>query len=311
MAVSVRSKLNIIYLVAMFFLLLQGPNLLRLIQIETGMLILVNALVIDPINPATETINRVEYWLQRGMRGGCQGAYRGLGFVYWYRGQDILAFDEWQNAGFSADDFIMFGKRYAYTLEALRWYKLAEYLEPNNQYLWLQVGKTCQSYSDAGDICRRFVGYNSGNRLVDSAFSFDGQAWHFNRLEGGTYQIGECPDFPEKRCAILKIDNVVPERSVSWHQCMKVQPGQEYTFSAWIKVEDFGDVRWRLLYYQGAIDGKLWGRSAGNRSGEADWHYEEYSFIVPEFDENLACFHPVLLEGRGQIWFHSATLVEH
>ena len=137
---------------------------------------------------------------------------------------------------------------------------------------------------------------------------FGQAAWRFNRREGVIYRIGKCPGLPGENCATLIIGDIVPPKGASWQQCVALEPGQEYVFSAWIKVDALDEVRWRPLYYQGSLEGEAWGRSRGHRSGSVDWHYEEHSFVAPDFDEHRACFHPVHLQGRGQIWFYEASL---
>ncbi|MCP4541872.1 MAG: hypothetical protein GY832_32485 [Chloroflexi bacterium] len=236
------------------------------------------------------------------------GAHRGLGLVYWRQGDDDRAFDEWRQAGLTADNFIAFGMQRHQPEQSLRWYELAERLQPANPGLWLQVGKICQVHPKAGDICPRFLAYNDQNWFVDPDFAFEQTAWHFNRREGVNYKIVECPELSGQSCATVIIDDVTPQHGASWQQCLHLEPGVAYVYSAWIKVDIVGEGHWRPLYFQGAVNGQQSGHWPGNQFESVGWRYEERSFVAPEFDGNRACFHPVRLEGRGQFWFYNASL---
>ncbi len=212
----------------------------------------------------------------------------------------------WQHVTLTAQDYIVFGQHAADRGMALRWYALAERLEPVNPELWLEVGQLCQ-YDNRDAACARFLSFNHHNWLVDSDFAFGQAAWRFNRREGADYAITDCPNLPAKKCALVRIDTVTSPHGTGWHQCLVLEPGRRYRFSAWIKTDTAG--QWIPIYFQGSVDGSPNGHSlAGVQTGAQEWEYWERVFTAPVFDQNRACFHPVRLLDVGQAWFHSAAL---
>jgi len=236
-----------------------------------------------------------------------RGARHGLGFVRWYAGSDAQALDEWQQIDLEAHDYVLFGQYADNVSESLRWYSLAERVDPANSELWLHVGQICQRDPSVGNVCERFLTHNDYNWLVDPEFDFDRAAWHFNRLEGAMYAIESCPGITSRKCAFVEINEITSTHGTGWQQCLALEPGLRYSFSAWIMVETAG--QWIPIYYQGSVDGKPDGhRLGGMQIGTQDWTYWEQTFTAPVFDEDRACFHPARLLDVGQLWFHSAAL---
>lgn len=234
-------------------------------------------------------------------------AYRGVGFVHWRHEKDLAALEDWRHLDLTAKDYIRFGARAASIAESLRWYGLAETLEPTNAELWLNIGQICQNNRSVGAVCDRFLAHNEFSWLVDPKFAFGQSAWRFNRQEGASYEIVDCPNMAAKKCAMARIDAVTSPHGTSWQQCLTLEPGRQYRFSAWIKAETSEE--WRPLYFQGSMNGTPKGFSPkGANTGSLDWAYWAYDLTAPEFDNNRACFHPVRLLGLGQVWFHSPAL---
>ncbi len=242
----------------------------------------------------------------RALKSSNAGAYRGLGFIAWFDGRDAEAFGEWQNISTTVHDYIVFGQHAANRETSLRWYTLAERLEPANPELWMEIGQLCQ-YKLTDAVCERFLAFNRGNWLVDAEFAFDRAAWRFNRREGADYAITECPDLSDKKCALVEIYEVTSPHGTGWYQCLVLTPGRRYRFSAWVKTETVE--QWIPVYYQGSVGGVPDGYSLGGiQTGFQDWVYWEREFEAPEFDDHRACFHPVRLLAVGRTWFHSAAL---
>jgi hypothetical protein len=234
-------------------------------------------------------------------------ARRGLGFAYWFNGKDLQALKEWTKIGLTASDYVRAGSMRVNLDDALRWYKLAEIVDPSNAELWLRVGQVCQSNPYIGDICKRFLAYNDHNLFVDPQFAFDREAWHFNRRRGADYTIAKCSGVPDKKCALVHIHTVTSPHGTSWVQCLTLTPEKKYRFSAWVKVQSEGE--WIALYYQGDRNGHPHGvKLGGSHTGVKDWIYFEQEFIAPKFDDHRACFHPLRLLAMGNAWFHSADL---
>jgi len=261
-----------------------------------------------PSTQRSAELVQAETWFHqaRTLQPDNVGAYRGLGFVAWHAGKDAEAFAEWQNISITAPDYIVFGQHAANRETALRWYALAERLEPANPKLWMEVGQLCQ-YKSTDAVCERFLVFNRSNWLVDAAFEFNRAAWRFNRREGAEYAITECLGLPDKKCAMVRIDTVTFPHGTGWQQCLVLEPGQRYVFSVWVKAETVG--QWIPIYFQGSVNGSPDGHTLkGTQTGNRDWTYWEQTFTAPVFDEDRACFHPARLLDVGQLWFHSATL---
>ena len=118
-------------------------------------------------------------------------AHHGLGLLHWQAGRDQQALQEWQHLGFTGDDYV----RFARLVDGedvdtrLRWYRLAEQVQPTNEMLWLDVGMLCQQLEHNDEICDRFLEHNHYNWIVDPFFRFDRAAWRFNRREAVTYNL--------------------------------------------------------------------------------------------------------------------------
>lgn len=236
---------------------------------------------------------------------------RGIGFIYWNREYDQEAFSKWQQLGLNDDHYIAYGRLARSEAESLRWYKLAEQVTPTSTKLWLDVGKICQQKPIISDICDRFFTHNNNNWIVDPSFAFGKDAWRFNRRDLVDYAIVECPDLPQQKCATVKTLYETPQQSISWHQCLYLEPNQAYHYAAWIKVDIDNDGNWRPLYFQGTINGENRGSWPGNQMAATSWQYWERTFVAPDFEAKRACFHPVVLFGTGQTWFYGASLSPH
>jgi hypothetical protein len=273
---------------------------------NTGLLSFVKAIQDNSIG---RSFNQLEIFFEHALvlHPDNLSARRGAGFINWYNARDLQAFEEWQYAGLTVHNYVRFGQLANSVTESLRWYNLAEKLEPDNAELWFYVGQICQREPSVEPICDRFFIRNKFNWLVDSEFAFDLLSWHFNRREGADYAFTSCPDVPTKKCATVRIDTVTSPHGASWQQCLTLEAGRTYRYSVWIKAETNG--KWIPLYYQGAVKGAPSGYSVrGSYVGSQGWTYWEHDLIAPEFDSNRACFHPVRLLDRGQVWFHSPTL---
>ena len=160
----------------------------------------------------------------------------------------------------------------------------------------------------------RFREQNSGNWFVDNAYIHKPlfEMWQpYEYTDQTSYRVEACPGWGDKQCihiAILPGDDLHVSAGV--YQCMLLEPGIMYRYAAWVKTEVGDGVIWRPLYVGGTIADKpagIWDHSVID-NGSGGWSYWEYEFESLEFD-GLACFYPVLLEGKGDVWFHSAHLV--
>lgn len=296
-------------LLTFLFIIIRGIMLMSYILSNTGWVELVHEFAFSRGKSSTSLTSAVEKKFNKviSLENNNMSAHRGIGFVYWLTGRDLQALDAWDYVGLTEENYVQYGKAVDDVDEALRWYSIAELVDPKNPELWLQVGKICQRNPSVDDICERFLTHNEFNWLVDPEFAFDQTAWRFNRRDGADYAIVTCPDVPGQKCARVKIYAVTSSHGTSWAQCLILAPEKKYRFSAWIKVESEGD--WITLYYQGDRNGHPHGvKLGGSHAGVKDWTYFEQEFIAPKFDERRACFHPLRLLALGNAWFHSADL---
>lgn len=222
----------------------------------------------------------------------------------------ILA--EWQAAGLTSQDMVAVGdqSRTAKSYDqALAWYKRAAGAEPGNKSIWAEIGKLCQDSIRDRETCELAAAHNPGGMFVSADFASSEplDSWHTNGGHEAKYNIAECPDVPGRKCAHVSSSG---KAQVGFFQCMHLEPGRQYDYSAWLKAQiDIGS-KWRPLYVGGRMQGKdeAYWLGSGYETRSADWSNLQFKFTAPDFDEGIACFYPVLLEGAGQVWFHSAKL---
>lgn len=237
-----------------------------------------------------------------------EAAYRGLGHHYWSVGDDTLANQAWQRAALTVNDYLIFAQTSDQITTRFRWYQIALATEPQNPAVWLNVGLSCRSDITMDALCSRFREQNKQNLLVDSAFAFGEIAWHSDQREGMEFRIVDCPDFATTRCAEVVIQESATNSRGGWQQCFSLPSGGDYHYSAWIKVEAEELEQWRPLYFQGRLNGDVHGVGQAVQLGASDWRYWESTFTLPAFERDQVCFRPILLQGIGRAWFHSAVL---
>lgn len=307
--------LTVLFLFGGVFLSTHGPTLVSQAFTNYGMLLLLAEDKKEPYATVSPGLEQARSLLQSAAEWDPTNVTvrHGLAFIYWQIGEDEHALQEWERAGYTGDDFVVFAHQLPQQLVEIRyrWYHLAEKLKADTTILWLDLGVSCQREQTRDDeLCQHFLVNNNQNWLVDTDFVFNRTAWLLNRREGVAYEIGPCSNLTEKRCAVVSITDKVPEFGASWYQCGYIESGKQYRFSAWLKVIISGDGQWRPLYAQGNIDSETRGFWPGDQEGSIDWQYWERTFTAPEFDNGRACFHPIILKGQGKSWFHSATLTQ-
>ncbi len=240
---------------------------------------------------------------------------RGKGYLNLLVDQFGAAQSQFMHGGFSEYDYLRMAEQ-AYSsgspIQAGRWLTVAESANPSSTDLWQTAGRMCQRTLQLGSICDRFLDYNDQNWLVNSTFSFAEDGWNQRSVEGFDlhYGIEPCPDDVAGLCASMRLGSPVPEHGISWSQCLKLKPGQDYVFSSWIKVDALADSEWRPVYLQGSVDGEAKGMWPGTQKGSIPWTYWEQTFTMPAFDQDEACFYPTRLIGEGQVWFNRARLAQ-
>jgi hypothetical protein len=239
-----------------------------------------------------------------------QTILRGGAMINFQAGQHFAAQKEMEIAGYGADQFLAFARYANFRDEnaAMPWYYIFERHAPNDNRLWLDVGLICQQQNEKDQICSRFLIKNHGNWFVDPTLEFDRQAWRFDRKAEVIYDIENCPENNFKTCLHIEIPITAVDTRSSWQQCMKVNPGEPYVYSAWIKVEAPTTSKWRPLYYQGALDGRPHGITPYSQKGTSEWQLWEHTFTMPAFDQDRVCFHPIDLQGEGSIWIYEPYL---
>lgn len=253
-----------------------------------------------------------EYGFRDGFRGGLNsqaiagGGVRWQAFADGLQGRADLAAEKWAPAGYTFADLLEKGQqavqqgRYE---DSLWWYSMAEPLQPDDEQLWVMVGQSCRVALEVEAICDRLRQRNGGNWLVDSAFHFGLSYWPNLEAGNDSYEVGACPG----RSGLCT--HLVSQQRASLYQCFLVMPGRDYRFTVWLKVIVNKDAFWRPAYYQGQISGQDFGYWPSDQHQSSDWQQWEHTFTAPTFDYNLACFHPVLLQGPSQAWVAEPQLV--
>lgn len=239
-------------------------------------------------------------------------SHRGLGYLKFAQGELSDSHTELTHSGYSSKDFILFAAKANQKdllLAARDWLLIAELSEPQSPELWHMAGKICQKEPQLGSLCSRFLQNNDQNWLVNSTLVFDKDGWQTRIVDEYDlhYNIESCSG-KDGLCAVMSTGGVAPEQGISWSQCTKLNPGQSYLFSSWIKADVDPDSEWRPVYIQGSVDGLPKGMWPGTQTGSSGWILWEQEFIMPEFDHNQACFYPARLMDTGKITFTQPKL---
>ncbi len=304
-------KRPLVVLIAITLVVMVAPVLLSFVGSNAGFLSLNRqTAAAQPIS--ADLLNDV-FLSAAALYPGNRASHRGLGHVNLALGRLNAAQSEFAAGGLTAEDILFFAdmaNRENDLRAASAWLQVAELMEPENGKLWHVSGKVCQKNPGVGALCARFLTENEGNWLVNDDFAFGTDGWQ-PRIEEGFdlhYEIESCPDDGSGLCATMRSGPMAPEHGLSLSQCITLEPGQAYQFSAWIKsaVDENGE--WRPAYIQGEMAGEARGIWPGTQYGPSGWTYWEQTFTMPEFDDDQACFYPVRLLDSGQIWFSQPLL---
>jgi hypothetical protein len=184
---------------------------------------------------------------------------------------------------------------------------MAAHLAPLDDSQWLAVGLACQPNPALDPICDEYLAYNNGNLFRDPTFQFDFLGWLAGDQTRTRYTIEPCPD-QDATCLHIVAEAATSGGSAGLNQCHPIVDGNSYYFSALVKVVAPDDTSWRPLYRQARIDDKIRGFWLGEKMGSSDWQLWEHTFIASDYDENRACFHPVLLLDQGEAWMANPVL---
>lgn len=249
--------------------------------------------------------------------GGVEKVNQEINFPYCGSEADTSrVIDEWKAAGVQpsqlaeAGDYNLKNKNYD---EAIRWYQRSLLLEPTNNKTINDLGIICHQFSQNTriNICDIFSSVNMSNLFIDPDFLVENlTVWTpYEYNQSTRYTFAECPENKGSSCASIQLNGNVPDGG-GIYQCLPLQPGQQYKYSAWIKVQVEPGGKWRPLYFQGNAQGNPVGRWYKNQyiTGSVDWTYYEITFNSPDFDNHMACLHPIRLQSTGQAWFYSPRL---
>jgi hypothetical protein len=192
---------------------------------------------------------------------------------------------------------------------ALVWLERARQAGATDPAYELLVGQACQRVRAEPPLCTAWVAAAAGNRLVDVNFLAD--AWRTSDVADVEFTAPLiCPELGDNLLCAAVTAQPVLERSAGYSQCLRLEAGARYTFSAWLQVADLpADGRWRALYIQGNRDGQPVGVGAEFRQGARDWQFYERTFTAPAYD-NLACVYPLLFYDGGTGFIHAPSLVK-
>lgn len=196
---------------------------------------------------------------------------------------------------------------------AVLWYQRALLLKKDNSIAIKGLGNICEKRLEQTnlDVCAVFLANHANNWFMDDQLSFPlFNYWQpYERTEQTIYDITDCPGIPGKKCATFSMKAGVID-GVGLFQCIPVEPGKQYRFSAWLKVSTNAEGTWRPLYVQGSIGGNPVGSWYSNtyQTGTKDWFFLQYTFAAPNYDQHTACLHPIRLQSEGQAWFYNPSL---
>lgn len=257
--------------------------------------------------PSQTQVNRLLAQAPDNSRGR-----RAAGYLAVWGGEPAAAAPAFLAAGWTAAELDLMADHYYapdMTAQALAWYAPIVAQAPDNREAWQRIGQRCQRAWAAHPVCDDFLRWNDGNRLVDAAFATEGASqWGIIDTAGSLVTVEPCGN--GQRCAQIAVTTDVASPPAGIFQCLQLEPGQAYRFSAWIKTEMVDEGQWLPLYVQGNRAGQPDGISFGESRGSREWHWREATFTAPAFDEGLACFSPLRLFNEGRAWLRDPQVRE-
>jgi tetratricopeptide (TPR) repeat protein len=222
--------------------------------------------------------------------------------------------EAWKAAGVSAQNFLNRGDEKSDSIlsERFIWFNRAVILDPDNEWTWNRIGMACRDIDRMKiENCQLFAARNDGNLIPNSNFQFGLLGW--GMASNPTYQVGtrtECDSSEQYTCGTINVPIITSEYTVDFNQCLTLKTGKNFKFSAWIKVNAPPDSVWRPVYIQGVVDGAPRGIWPGTQQGSMDWILWETQFLAPDYEDHLACFYPIRLNGAGEALFYRPTILE-
>lgn len=220
--------------------------------------------------------------------------------------------ERWEHGGFALNQFVSQANRALRSGEpeqALLWLARAELLDPTDASYQQILGQTCQRLDTSEPQCAAWLAAANGNWLIDVPFVTN--SWRTSADSVAIFTAPViCPELGEQLfCAQIEI-STQGERSSSFSQCLRLEAGATYTFSAWLRVDELPPgARWRGLYLQGNVDGQVRGVGSEFRENPTEWRFFERTFQALTYD-GLTCFHPLQLFEGGIGWIHAPSLIK-
>lgn len=312
----VRQNIRLILLIILFALFAQFPVLESVLLTNSGWLQLIRAQADREVAPKIAAASLSSF--QRAVAQVFHPyAYLGMGFAYALIGDGDAALFEWRKAQVPPYLLVSIGNdaNAGHNWDkALLYYRSAAMLGDGKAPFL--AGNVCQRVFPQSDLldrtnqvyCRDLL-FENDNLIVNNQFS-EGHDWGWNRryfssVEAVRYEVDQEAGRSAPSARIIGLTD-------AYHgglfQRIKLPPGLVVRYSGWFKVQAAGDVRVRLLYFGGRSQGEPFGRALRTIKGDIDWTYWETTITIPESDERLFRFFPVLLTGRGVVWLDDVRL---
>ena len=187
------------------------------------------------------------------------------------------------------------------TINAMTWYLMAEPTSRDDPAFWQGVGQLCRMNRQRDLLCTRYLEQNDGNLLLNPDFELAFDGWTVPASVGSSVNMVDCDG--RARCVQISSDDATPALSATLFQCMTIEVGAVYQFSAEIAItHNNPTARWLPLYIQGAIDGDIRDfHDTAPLPQDAAFRPYKVEFSGLNFDDGLVCFHPARFADKANI----------
>lgn len=183
---------------------------------------------------------------------------------------------------------------------AMSWYVLAEPLNQENRNYWFGVGRLCRIDPLLDSVCQRAAARNNGNLLLNPDFDLGIEGWSQNIATGADIALVDCAT--ETVCVRLKTSAETPLFAATIFQCVAVEAGAEYAFSAEIStIPPLSADQWRPVYAQGAVGGEQQGLIVSQAASDTGFHTYTNQFSAETYDDGLVCLHLARVSDSAEI----------
>lgn len=192
---------------------------------------------------------------------------------------------------------------------AMNWYVMAEPFNQENAEFWFEVGRLCRVDPTRDPLCDRSVIRNKGNLLLNADFSLGLAGWSQHAAAGSEIALADCA--AKAPCVRLETHTATPPFAASLFQCVAVEAGEAYLFSAEISTRSHQSADdWRPVYAQGAVSGEAQGIVHSQPSMGDTFHTFTNRFTAASYDDGLICLHLARVRDAAEIIIRNPRFVK-